>query len=69
MADISAWDPINVQRLVDAQSAEIQALRTERDTFRDAYRREVARNAASALDEASTYVASSEARRSILGAS
>jgi hypothetical protein len=45
MADIPSWDPHVAQRLVDAQSEEIKRLTTERNAFRDAYRREIVRNA------------------------
>ena len=38
MADILAWKPENIEKLIAELQAEVAALKAERDTYRDAWR-------------------------------
>ena len=50
MVDVTTWHPDNVNRLVEQLLAEIEALKAERDTYRDAWRAEVAKNGTQPID-------------------
>jgi hypothetical protein len=38
MADVSTWNPDNVNKLIADLMAELEVVKSERDTFRDAWR-------------------------------
>ena len=50
MADILAWKPENIEKLIADLQAEVAALKAERDTYRDAWRALVAKSETPPID-------------------